>query len=100
MAARFKTGALVHHRRYGYRGVVVAADGSCLASEDWYRSNQTQPARDQAWYHVLVDASEATTYVAEENLDADVSGAPVQHPLLRFFFTAFYKGRYYRLGFN
>ena len=55
--ARFQPGHLVRHRRYGYRGVVVALDLECGAGDDWYRSNRTQPDRDQPWYHVLVHGS-------------------------------------------
>ncbi len=93
---RFAPGELVQHRRYGYRGVVVASDASCQASEAWYRKNQTQPRKDQAWYHVLVDGSDGTTYAAEENLLADPIGAPIAHPLLDTFFSAFHDGAYVR----
>jgi len=92
----FEPGDLVRHRRYGYRGVVVALDLSCQADESWYQTNQTQPRRDQAWYHVLVDGSGATTYAAEENLGPDPSGQAVEHPLLEEFFEAFEEGRYRR----
>jgi len=92
---RFAPGDLVRHRR-GYRGVVVELDPRCCAPDEWYRSNPTQPARDQPWYHVLVDRSHHTTYVAEQNLMPDPSGAEVLHPLLGEFFEAFQDGRYVR----
>ena len=53
----FESGQLVRHRRYGYRGVVVDRDEFCQADDEWYSKNQTQPNRDQPWYHVLVDGS-------------------------------------------
>ncbi len=53
-AASFQPGDLVHHKRYGYRGVVVAVDPNCRADDAWYQANQTQPDRDQPWYHVFV----------------------------------------------
>lgn len=93
---RFKAGELVHHKRYGYRGVVVDADLTCLASEEWYQANQTQPAREQPWYRVLVDHSTQTTYVAQENLEPDAEGHPVEHPLVAFFFHDFQGGMHIR----
>ncbi len=94
--ARFKPGHLVHHRRYGYRGVVVAVDSNCKADSEWYSSNQTQPDRNQPWYHVLVDGSTTITYPAQENLEPDPSRERVDHPLLAHFFSDFRDGRYIR----
>ena len=92
----FHPGDLICHRRYGYRGVVVDLDPSCEANDNWYDSNQTQPDKNQPWYHVLVDGNEATTYVAQENLTLDPSPAPIQHILLEVFFSGFSEGRYQR----
>ncbi len=92
----YAPGDLVRHRRYGYRGVVVAVDSSCQASETWYQSNQTQPDKMQPWYHVLVHGAAHTTYAAEENLDADPEGGPVAHPLVEQFFSGFRGNRYVR----
>lgn len=92
----FRPGTLVRHRRYGYRGVVVSRDPYCRADEQWYKKNQTQPSRDQSWYHVLVDGTESCTYAAAENLVADVSGLPVQHPLIDHFFSGFEDGAHVR----
>ena len=94
--AMFVPGQLVSHRRYGYRGVVVDSDESCQASEEWYRSNRTQPVRDQPWYHVLVDGSEQITYVAQTNLATDEEGRPIQHPLVEYFFEGFADGVHQR----
>ncbi len=91
---RFEPGQLVRHKRYGYRGVVVGADPCCRADDEWYYSNQTQPDRDQPWYHVLVDGSATTSYPAQENLEPDPTGEPIDHPLLDHFFTGFRDGRY------
>jgi heat shock protein HspQ len=95
-APRFAPGDVVRHVRYGYRGVVVAVDAHCKAPDAWYQNNQTQPARGQPWYHVLVDGASHTTYPAEENLMPDASGEPVAHPLLKHFFSALAGGRYIR----
>ena len=92
----FEPGQLVRHRRYGYRGVVVDRDEFCQADNEWYYRNQTQPNRDQPWYHVLVHESLTCTYAASENLDADSSGLPIEHPLLPQFFNNFRNGLYIR----
>ena len=94
--ARFGRGTLVRHRRYGYRGVVVEVDQECRASTGWYAANQTQPIRDQPWYHVLVHDAHHSTYAAEDNLVSDESTAAVLHPLVPLYFGAFSDGRYVR----
>ena len=93
---RFAPGTLVHHRKYGYRGVVVDADPECLADAAWYQSNQSQPRRDQPWYHVLVHGGAHSTYVAQENLILDTSGEALAHPLLTRYFDDFEDGSYRR----
>ena len=100
MSEKFGMGDVIHHRRYGYRGVIVGQDQVCQADEAWYQGNQTQPDRDQPWYHVLVDEAEHTTYVAEEHLEPDTSGEPVRHPMLEQVFASFFKGRYYKEPLN
>ena len=85
----FRPGQLVRHKRYGYRGVVVTVDPFCKASDQWYRSNQTQPPRDKPWYHVLVHGSQMTTYAAQTSLEEDPAGEPVDHPLVDVFFSGF-----------
>ena len=93
---KFAPGDLVRHVRYLYRGVVVAHDPKCLADENWYRANKTQPDRDQPWYHVLVHQSGSITYPAESSLAFDESGEKIVHPLLEQFFGDFADGRYQR----
>ena len=92
----FAPGQLVRHRRYDYRGVVADFDMTCQADEKWYYENQTQPPRNQPWYHVLVDASPATTYAAQTSLTADDSSEPVDHPHVSELFVSFENGRYER----
>ena len=93
---RFCAGELVRHVRYGYRGVVVEADVRCEASAAWYQKNQTQPIREQPWYHVLVDGSNHTTYAAQTSLEPDGSREPIDHPLVPLFFAGLKAGRYER----
>lgn len=92
----FKPGQLVKHKRYGYRGVVVALDHTCQATAAWYENNRTQPDRDQPWYHVLVHNSDQTTYAAQTSLEADDSEEDINHPWVKDFFTDFHDGQYIR----
>ncbi len=92
----YQPGQIVRHRRYGYRGVVVDFNLTCEADGAWYRSNRTQPDRNQPWYHVLVDGSSNTTYAAQTSLEADERSAPIIHPYLELFFTEFTGDRYVR----
>jgi hemimethylated DNA binding protein len=89
-------GMVVRHLLYGYRGVIVDIDPECTASDSWYYSNQTQPERNQPWYHILVHGSDQVTYVAENNLVIDHSHEPVVHPLLTYFFNKGKSGKYIR----
>ncbi len=97
---KFTVGDLVHHKRYGYRGVIFERDASCKADDDWYEGNQTQPDRDQPWYHVLVHNATHTTYVAESNLEPDESGELINHPLRDSLFKTFYEGKYHKQNLN
>lgn len=95
---RFAVGQVIHHTRYGYRGLIVAMDPTCQADEAWHEKNQTQPRRDQPWYHVLVNGSGSVTYVAQTSIEPDASGLPVDHPLVDEFFDRYQGGRYRRNG--
>jgi len=93
---KFQIGELVRHRRYGYRGVVVGFDMICRAPDDWYQTNQTQPDRNQPWYHVIVSESNQVTYPAQSSLLADESEEEILNPIVPYFFTGFEKGVYIR----
>jgi len=91
----YEIGTVVQHKLYGYRGVVVAYDRSCMAGDKWYFSNKTQPDRNQPWYHILVHASGGlSTYVAQSNLKPDVSEVSIDHPRLNLYFSDYKDGRY------
>jgi heat shock protein HspQ len=95
--AQFGPGDLVRHRMFEYRGVVVDVDAAFSLSEEWYEQvARSRPPKDQPWYHVLVHDAEHTTYVAERNLETDVAGQPVHHPLIDDCFDEFRDGRYLR----
>jgi len=97
-STKFESGQIVEHLHHNYRGLIVALDNSCQATEEWYASNQTQPNRNQAWYHILVDGAQHVTYVAESNMRLDHIKTPVVHPLLNLFFYGVDEGsnRYLR----
>ena len=93
--AKFDVGQLIHHRLFDYRGVVFDVDPYFQGSDEWYeRVASSRPPRDQPWYHVLVDGSHQTTYVAERNLEEDWTGEAVEHPLVERIFERLEDGHY------
>ena len=93
----FSVGAVVHHRLFDYRGVVVDVDAHFQGTEEWYVAvARSRPPRHSPWYHVLPHGTRHQTYVAEQNLEADRSGLPIEHPLVEQYFTRFSEGRYVR----
>lgn len=92
---KFSIGDLIHHRRFDYRGVIVDVDPEFQGTDEWYEQMATsRPPRDAPWYHVLVDGTSYSTYVAERNLEADSRGEQIEHPALGHFFATFRDGRY------
>ncbi|MEH6583468.1 MAG: heat shock protein HspQ [Halioglobus sp.] len=96
---KFGIGELVHHRRFGYRGVIVDVDPRFQATEEWYETVAlSRPPKNRPWYHVLVGETAHTTYVAERHLEADKSRDPITHPALSHFFSRLENGRYIRIN--
>ncbi|MEJ2059428.1 MAG: heat shock protein HspQ [Gammaproteobacteria bacterium] len=94
--ARFSVGQLVHHKLFDYRGVIFDVDPTFDGSDDWYEQMaKSRPPKDQPWYHVLVDGMDATTYVAERNLEPDSRLEPIEHPYVETFFSDFDDGVYH-----
>ncbi len=97
--AHFSIGDLVHHKLFDYRGVIVDVDPRLMLSDEWYETVAlSRPPKDQPWYRVLVHDAIHETYVAERNLEADPSGAPVRHPLIETCFRGFTDGHYLTTG--
>ena len=95
--AKFSVGDLIHHRLFNYRGVIVDVDRKFQGTEDWYNQvAKSRPPKNKPWYHVLVDENTHSTYVAEQNLEADESLEPINHPVLDRYFSKFDNGRYIR----
>ena len=85
----FKTGDIIKHKKYGYRGVIVNQDSNFKGEDKWYLSNQSQPSKHQPWYFVLVDEIQQVTYVVESNLTLDQCEKQVDHPMINLFFSEY-----------
>lgn len=97
LKARYGIGEPVRHKLFGYRGVIYDVDPVFRGTEEWYEQMaRSRPPKDRPWYHVLVHDASHTTYVAEQNLDADETGDPIRHPLLEQFFDGRDDNRYVR----
>ena len=75
--------------------MIVDVDPVFCGTEEWYGVMATsRPPKDRPWYHVLVHDAAHRTYVAERNLEPDLSGEPIRHPELAQFFDGFADGLY------
>ncbi len=96
--ARFSIGEVVRHRLYDFRGVIFDVDPVFANSEEWYQAipEDVRPARDQPFYHLLAENSEASyiAYVSQQNLEADLAAGPIDHPAISDLFERFDEGRY------
>lgn len=94
-SAKFHVGQIVRHRLFDYRGVVFNVDPVFSGEPQWYdQVAQSRPPKNAPWYHVLPSGAEHTTYVAERNLERDVSIEGIVHPLIDALFDDFSNGRY------
>lgn len=92
---QFSVGELVRHKLFGYRGVIFDVDACFQGTDDWYEKVAgSRPPRNRPWYHVLVHDAEHTTYVAERNLESDLEGEAVDHPLMQQLFAGRQDGFY------
>lgn len=91
----FKRGEVVKHKKYNYRGVVVDFDMSFTAKESIYRK-KTLIAKNNPWYHILVDGTDKISYISEQNLIHCNKNTPIQHPMLPYFFKGYHQQHYIR----
>ena len=88
--AKFSIGDVVKHKHFDFGGVIYDVDFEFSNSEEWYESipEDVRPRKDQPFYHLLAENNEITyeAYVSEQNLETDVSGEPIKHPLINTFF--------------
>ena len=95
---KYSIGDIVHHERFDYRGVIYDVDLCFEGTDAWYEQEATShPPKDEPWYHVMVDGSVQTTYVAERNLKLHFDGSPVNHPFIAQHFDHHKDGRYGRV---
>lgn len=82
--AKYHLGQVVRHRKHPFRGVVFDVDAEFANTEEWYQAipEEVRPVKNQPFYHLLAenDQSFYVAYVSEQNLIADYSGVPVEHP--------------------
>ena len=96
VSAKFYIGQIILHNRFGYRGVIYGVDPEFSNSEEWYEQvASSRPPKDRPWYHVMVDKSEATTYVAERHLESSEDTQQIEHPQLGLFFHQYDLKRYF-----
>ena len=92
---RFRVGQIIHHKKFGYRGVIIGVDETFSGSQDWYEKvARSRPPKDRPWYHVLVNKSDQETYVAERHLELAVDDHPIIHPLVSIYFDEIDNGTY------
>lgn len=85
----FRVGQVVRHKRFGYRGLVVATDAAC-------RGPGSGTSANQPWYHLLVHGSDSVTYTSQASLEPDGSQSGVRHPMVSRYFRGFQNGHYLR----
>lgn len=96
--AKYNLGQVVRHRKHPFRGVVFDVDPEFANTDEWYESipEEARPAKEQPFYHLLAENEQSfyVAYVSEQNLVADYSGEPVDHPDIPDLFGAFVDGSY------
>lgn len=89
--AKYRVGAVVRHKFYDFRGIVVDVDPVFSNTEAWWQSipEDIRPRKDQPFYHLLAenDQTEYNAYVSEQNLIPDTSGVALRHPQIRELFV-------------
>lgn len=96
--ARFNVGDVVRHRLFDFRGVVFDIDPIFANTDEWYDAipADVRPRKDQPFYHLLAENAESSyvAYVSQQNLVADDSEEPVDHPAIGGLFDTDGDGRY------
>ena len=96
--AKYHLGQVVRHRKHPFRGVIFDVDPEFSNTEEWYESipEDSRPRKEQPFYHLLAENDQTyyIAYVSEQNLVADYSGEPVDHPDIPDMFGPFCDGSY------
>jgi heat shock protein HspQ len=95
--ARFGIGDVVRHKIFDFRGVIFDVDPTFSNSEEWYEAipEALRPSKEQPFYHLLAENTESSyiAYVSQQNLVADDSEDPIDHPAISTMFDR-ENGRY------
>ena len=92
---KFHVGQIIEHNKFAYRGVIYDVDAQFSGTEEWYEEvAKSCPPKDAPWYYVLVDGSDATTYVAERNIKMTDNTIEIHHPLIEVYFSDFSSDHY------
>jgi len=96
--AKFSIGQVVRHKMFPFRGVVFDVDPEFSNTEEWLTAipEPIRPRRDQPFYHLFAENSDShyVAYVSEQNLIADETGDPVEHPQIELLFNETDEGAY------
>lgn len=96
--AKFSIGQVVKHKLFPFRGVVFDVDAEFSNTEEWLTAipEPIRPRRDQPFYHLFAENSDShyLAYVSEQNLVADDTGEPVEHPQIELLFDETDEGEY------
>jgi heat shock protein HspQ len=96
--AKFSIGQVVKHKLFPFRGVVFDVDPEFSNTEEWMTAipEPIRPRRDQPFYHLFAENSDShyVAYVSEQNLIADETGEPVEHPQIELLFDETDDGAY------
>lgn len=96
--AKFSIGQVVRHKLFPFRGVIFDVDPEFSNTEEWLTSipEPIRPRRDQPFYHLFAENSDShyVAYVSEQNLEADETGEPVEHPQIELLFDETDAGEY------
>lgn len=97
-SAKFSIGQVVQHRVHPFRGVIFDVDPVFQNTEEWWNAipEDSRPKKDQPFYHLFAEneTSYYVAYVSEQNLLADDTGEPVDHPEVEEMFSVLEDGRY------
>jgi heat shock protein HspQ len=96
--ARFGIGEVVRHKIFDFRGVIFDVDPVFANSEEWYEAipEALRPSKEQPFYHLLAENSDSSyvAYVSQQNLIADDSDEPIDHPAISTMFDQLEGGGY------
>ena len=78
--------------------IIFDVDPVFANSEEWYEAipEGARPDKHQPFYHLLAENGESSyvAYVSQQNLVADDSDEPVDHPAITGMFGAYVDGKY------